>query len=261
METLKNATSDYHSVHTRHAIFAATIAHMEERGVAYDKNIVTQYFVDGLKSDALKISVVIDWQRRLTRYSNQLAAKRADPTFVMTAPEPKETWLELSEEICNVVSANPSMDTGPRLKEDLAEPETRALVARPAKGDKSGRSVKIDPAPEDDRPCWICGIPGHRMDQCTSTHCADCKERLPSDREKHRGKKCSARARANNPSSKGKRTVPQNGEQGFSKKPRVGGNSSSTSVKKKNAELAAQVKALTAALNAKDTSSSSLKDA
>ena len=256
MDTLKNATSDHHAVHTRHAIFAATVAYMEERGVAYDKNIVTQYFVDGMKSTELTIAVIIDWQRRVSRHNTQLVTKSKDDTYCMTAPEPKETWADLSQEICNVVTAHPEMDTGPP-KEVPAEPETRAFLARPEKGDKSGRSVTIDAAPKDDRPCWVCGIPGHRMDQCTSTHCADCKERLPSDREKHRGSKCSARARAKIPSSKGKRTAPQSGEQGASKKPKTGGTSSSTSMKKKNAELSAQVKALTAVLAAKESTSSS----
>ena len=40
-DTLKNITSDQHAVHIRHAIFAATVAYMEERGVVYDKNIAT----------------------------------------------------------------------------------------------------------------------------------------------------------------------------------------------------------------------------
>ena len=67
-DTLKNITSDHHAVHTRHAIFAATVAYMEERGVVYDKNIAAQYFVDGLKSKELKISMIIHWQRRVSRY-------------------------------------------------------------------------------------------------------------------------------------------------------------------------------------------------
>ena len=221
MDTLKHATSDRYSVHSRHAIFSGTIAHMEERGIVFDLAVITQFFIDGTKDEALRQAVIIPYQQRMGRHLRQLNVKKSDPSYVMTEPEPpSETWFELSEGICNVVDQNPSMDTGPH-KVIVEEPEVKAFAASTAKPEKSRRVVKAPAKDSSERTCWVCGLPGHIWPDCTSTHCSDCKRKLPSDKVKHRGNQCPARKKnAGNTSTQVKRSGSQQEPSQPAKKPK-----------------------------------------
>ena len=252
MDTLKYATSDRHTVHSRHAIYLSTIASMEERKIPFDLKSITRLFVDGMKDQALRALVIIPWQQRCIRYSCELHVKSTDKDFQMTeTTEPSETWFQLSNSICSAVDLNPDMDTGPPKPAPVEEPETRASVSRPVPANTPSQLVNID-----DRPCWICGVLGHQMASCEATHCNDCMVKLPANRAKHRGALCPVRRNAGKPpATKSKRPAPQSIAPKTAKKPRPG-HTSKTATEKNINEVSEQLKILTAMLLKQATSSS-----
>ena len=65
-----------------HAIVSGTIAHMEERGIVFDLAVITQFFIDGTRDEALRLAVIIPYQQRMGRHLRQLNVKKSDPALL-----------------------------------------------------------------------------------------------------------------------------------------------------------------------------------